>query len=306
LRLLRERLQPRCLPGRGKASRLQPLQQSVFVAHDAHRAGRQAFERIRADALADQAQGRQTDRGGHASHLTVAALADRQRQPRIGHALAEPHGWIARPQPGRRVDLRDFGRQGSAVVQRNTATQCVERVRIRPAFDLHEIRLRLLVARIGEPMREFAVVGQQQQSLTVVIETTGRIDIRHADEFGQRAPRRITAVGELAQHAVRLVEQDQHGKRRGRSRARQDAMATASRLKLLPRRHQHVTGAVFVAIGFSAACAAVPQTIVLNIPSAPGLKNLSVIRSDSPMARYFSLSLSPSASVGGNVHTPFS
>src|SRR5882762_3317920 len=36
----------------------------------------------------------------------------------------------------------------------------------------------------------------------------------------------------------------------------------------------------------------------------PGFTNLSVIRSDSPIARYLSRSLSPSPSVGGRVHTP--
>src|SRR5690242_20413043 len=36
-----------------------------------------------------------------------------------------------------------------------------------------------------------------------------------------------------------------------------------------------------------------------------GFMNLSVIRSDSPMARYLSRSWLPSVSVGGSVHTPF-
>lgn len=35
-----------------------------------------------------------------------------------------------------------------------------------------------------------------------------------------------------------------------------------------------------------------------------GLTNRSVIRSDSPIARYFALSSSPIVSVGGSVHTP--
>jgi len=38
---------------------------------------------------------------------------------------------------------------------------------------------------------------------------------------------------------------------------------------------------------------------------ALGLLNRNVIRSDSPIARYFALSTSPSVSVGGSVHTPF-
>lgn len=36
----------------------------------------------------------------------------------------------------------------------------------------------------------------------------------------------------------------------------------------------------------------------------PGFTNFSVIRSDSPIARYLARSLSPSVSVGGRVHTP--
>jgi hypothetical protein len=39
-------------------------------------------------------------------------------------------------------------------------------------------------------------------------------------------------------------------------------------------------------------------------PCLPGFTNLRVIRSDSPIARYLSRSLSPSVSVGGRVHTP--
>src|SRR5690606_31681037 len=58
-----------------------------------------------------------------------------------------------------------------------------------------------------------AVVGQQQQAFAVVVEPTGRIDVRDADEFGERAARRLAAIGELAEHPVRLVEQDQHGDR---------------------------------------------------------------------------------------------
>src|SRR5690606_20018773 len=43
-----------------------------------------------------------------------------------------------------------------------------------------------------------------------------------------------------------------------------------------------------------------------KIASPCGLTNFRVMRSDSPIARYFSRSLSPRASDGGRVHTPFS
>jgi len=39
-------------------------------------------------------------------------------------------------------------------------------------------------------------------------------------------------------------------------------------------------------------------------PYSTGFSNFSKNRSDSPMAMYFSRSSSPSASTGGNVHTP--
>ncbi len=41
-------------------------------------------------------------------------------------------------------------------------------------------------------------------------------------------------------------------------------------------------------------------------PAAQGLTNFNVMRSLSPMARYFSRSFSPRRSVGGNVQTPAS
>ena len=85
-------------------------------------------------------------------------------------------------------------------------------VRSRLAFHLHPIGLGLLVARIGQPMGEAAVVGQQQQPFAVVVETAGRVHVRRQPEPGQRRPRRHAAVGELAKHPERLVEGDQHGR----------------------------------------------------------------------------------------------
>ncbi len=42
-----------------------------------------------------------------------------------------------------------------------------------------------------------------------------------------------------------------------------------------------------------------------DVPQRAGFTNFSVMRSDSPIARYFSRSLSPSRRFGGNVQTPF-
>lgn len=51
--------------------------------------------------------------------------------------------------------------------------------------------------------------------------------------------------------------------------------------------------------GFSAAVLSQPKAATIY-----GLTNFSVMRSDSPMARYLARSFWPSASVGGSVHTP--
>src|SRR4029077_1167551 len=75
----------------------------------------------------------------------------------------------------------------------------------------------------------------------------------------------------------------------------------------------------YMAFGFSVHSCAKVSRLPRSKPSAahssrqwsvpwsayvPGFTNLSVIRSDSPIARYLSRSLSPSPSVGGRVHTP--
>src|SRR5690606_26378073 len=101
-----------------------------------HRTGCEVAEREVADAFADQAQGRQADRGGHAPHLAVAALADRESQPGVRHVLAIADRRVAWPQPVRRGGKPfDGGRQGRSVVQQRTGGEACERIVIRLALD---------------------------------------------------------------------------------------------------------------------------------------------------------------------------
>ena len=64
------------------------------------------------------------------------------------------------------------------------------------------------MARVGDARLQHAVVRQQQQSLAVGIEPSGRIDVRDLDEVGKRGFAWLRA--EFAHHAERLVECDQH------------------------------------------------------------------------------------------------
>ena len=57
-------------------------------------------------------------------------------------------------------------------------------------------------------MLEIAVIGEQEQSFAILIETAHRIHAGNRYKFFQR--RRCVAgfVGELAEHSIRLVEED--------------------------------------------------------------------------------------------------
>ena len=68
---------------------------------------------------------------------------------------------------------------------------------------------------IGDPRLEPAVVGEQEQPLAVEIEAARGIDAGHVEMVGQcrAALANGAVVGELAENAVRLVEQDQRHRR---------------------------------------------------------------------------------------------
>ncbi len=164
-----------------------------------------------ANARADQAQGRQSDRCGHAAHLAVAAFRNTQLQPGGWNALAEPYRRVTWPQPiGCRFEGAHLGRPRGSILELYAPAQGGECIITRHAFDFGEIGLDLVMARIGDAMGECTIVGQQQQAFGIHVQASGRIDVFFPDVVGQgRTP---LGVGELAQHAVGLVEQDQHRK----------------------------------------------------------------------------------------------
>ncbi len=121
-------------------------------------------------------------------------------------------------------------RTRQSIVQHHATAQRVELLARGCAFHLHPVGLGLLVARIGQPVRQRTVVGEQQQAFAVVVQPSRRIDARRQAEPGQRRTRRYAAVGELAQDVERFVEGDQHTEFSGETTAR---IATSS-----PRRVQ--------------------------------------------------------------------
>gem|GEM_PF-2953451 len=64
------------------------------------------------------------------------------------------------------------------------------------------------MARVAKLVLQLAVVSEQQQSLAVAVESTGGIDAGRLNVVGER--RATLAVGELRQHSVGLIEEDEH------------------------------------------------------------------------------------------------
>lgn len=59
-------------------------------------------------------------------------------------------------------------------------------------------------SRIGKPVLQFAIVGQQEKTLAIAIETTGSINVFHRDVVAQR----LAFAGKLAQYAERFIEKN--------------------------------------------------------------------------------------------------
>ena len=202
---------PRRYSGPDRAAQIERLKRNVLQGFGQRRLPfprRQAVERPRADSDAHQPQGRMTNGGRHAADLPVAAFRERDLQPRGRHVAPKTYGRLARPEPVRLVDSPRSGRRRDAVLELHTAAQESERRGVRYALDLGEIGLLRPATRIGDPLLQRAVVGQEQQTLAVVVEPTCGIDVLRRHEIGECAP--ALSGGELAEHVEGLVEGDQH------------------------------------------------------------------------------------------------
>ena len=102
-----------------------------------------------------------------------------------------------------------------AVFQADALPKLIEAGLRNVALDLDEIGFRQLELGIGDPRLQPAVIGEQEQALAVAVEPPRRIDAGDVDIVRQGRTRRLgAAIGELAQHAIGFVEQDQPRHRR--------------------------------------------------------------------------------------------
>ena len=131
------------------------------VASGAPLPGRQRRSVIGPDPGPHQPHDRMADRLAHPPHLPVAALVDGEAH----HVRASSE-----------TDLR---RRGHAVVELDALAEPAQRAPRRDvASHLGEVLLLDAEARMGQPVGEVAVVGEQQQALGVDVEPADREDPR--------------------------------------------------------------------------------------------------------------------------------
>ena len=97
-------------------------------------------------------------------------------------------------------------RGGQAVVELHSVAQPLQRLLVRVALDVGDVRLLDAVPRMGEPVRELPVVREQERSGRVRVEPSHRDDarlVRH--ELDDRRP--ALRIARRRDHSCGLVEQ---------------------------------------------------------------------------------------------------
>ena len=133
----------------------------------------------RPDPRAPQLLHRMADRFAHPAHLAVASFADRERQ----HAVAiVPAAALQQ----RSTSAGSVRRPSSGMPARSRSSASL----VRHAGDARLVGALDAVARMRQPRREVAVVGQQQQPLGVVVEPADRVDVLAdaAEQIDHRPP----------------------------------------------------------------------------------------------------------------------
>ena len=130
-----------------------------------------------------------TDRRRHPAHLAVPPFRDRKAAAtRSEHSCEtewEPAGQAGRARyPRARPEPDASGPSLSSTPCRSA----IERRRIRHALDLDQVSLGVREPRVGEAVRQAAVLGQEQQALAIEVETSRRVDSLDRNQRRERGP----------------------------------------------------------------------------------------------------------------------
>ncbi len=92
---------------------------------------------------------------------------------------------MAWPQVGRCVDGACFCRQGGAILERDPLLQACDLFCLWNSFDLYQVGFPGFIAWVAEALLQLAIVGEQQQSFAVAVESAGGIDCGDVDIVSQ-------------------------------------------------------------------------------------------------------------------------
>ena len=169
---------------RGEAvalSKLAPCRMAIFDKLDRRCFDRAPLSRLkgaetdRPDGMADQPQGRESDRRSQASHLAILSLDDDDFQPTRRNCPAKADWRIARPDRTWFLDVLDLAGTGQEVPEVDAATQARQIFRSWRALDLRSIALFKFACRMGDRMSQGVLRGEKERALAVGIEPPRRI-----------------------------------------------------------------------------------------------------------------------------------
>lgn len=149
------------------------------------------------------------DSGGHAPNLAVFALDEFKTEPDGRDGLAGTNRREARCDVRLWFEQPRLAWEGLSALDDKAFLQFAESFRRGNIFDLRPIKPRVAMARVEKLLIQRGFIAEEKQAFGIRIEPSDGIDILGKTEVSQRAIR--GAVGcELGNHAIRLMEGDEH------------------------------------------------------------------------------------------------
>jgi hypothetical protein len=97
-------------------------------------------------------------------------------------------------------------RAGCSVSEHNSPPERLKGESIGNSLNLNEVGLGMLEFRVSEPVGQLTIVGQEDQTFAVAIESARRVDARNLDMILEGLS--SFGVGELAENVIGLVESE--------------------------------------------------------------------------------------------------
>lgn len=142
---------------------------------------------------------------GHVADLPFLAFAQHHPQPGGGDGRLVANGDAARGQIGFGRQQFDVSRGQQLAFDGDPLAQRGHGRGRRHVLHLDEVGFGQLVAGVGQPVGQVAIVGEHQQPFAVPIQSAGREDARGRHDVSHGGPAR--GIGDVAQNAVRLEKQ---------------------------------------------------------------------------------------------------